>query len=265
MAIDGMSLHPDPVSTPSLVRFGPASAKTLVCLSFCGGGSSAYRHWAGAVPEGLGLAAVCYPGREGRFREPFARRWDDLVADAVDIVQAAAERPYVLFGHSMGSWVAFAVTGELERRGVGAPEMVIVSSCNPPDRGLTPRDRFPAATDTDGDLMAWIGRHGLMPAHVLNEPALQTMALRLMRADIALRDTFQPNRARISAPLHVVSAQDDAVIADDAQDRWRALTSGPFSAQTLPGGHFYTPEIWRRLPAHLLPLQQLEQIGRLPT
>jgi surfactin synthase thioesterase subunit len=72
-----------------------------------------------------------------------------------------------------------------------------------------------------------------------------------MRADIRLRDTFRQPPTRIGVPLHVVSARDDEVIDVEATDRWRSLTSGPFSAQVLDGGHFYTPELWRRLPAWL--------------
>jgi surfactin synthase thioesterase subunit len=246
-----MTTGTEPASTTSLVRFGSAGDRTLVCLSFCGGGSAAYRHWTEAVPAGFGLAAVCYPGREGRFREPFAEQWADLVADSADAVASGADRPYTLFGHSMGGWVAYGVTAELERRGLRVPEQLIVSSCNPPDRGLNPRDQFPAATDDDAELIAWISRNGILPAYVLEEAVLTEMALRLMRADIRLRDTFRQPPTRIGVPLHVVSARDDEVIDVEATDRWRSLTSGPFSAQVLDGGHFYTPELWRRLPAWL--------------
>jgi surfactin synthase thioesterase subunit len=49
--------------------------------------------------------------------------------------------------------------------------------------------------------------------------------------------------------LQVLTGSDDAVIEADAGKRWEALTLGRFWHGVLPGGHFYTPEIWRKLPA----------------
>src|SRR5580658_8262300 len=126
------------------LRRVPGATRTLICLGFCGGGTGPYLDWTQIMPPRTELAAICYPGREGRFAEDFARDWDELAQDTVAAVQSAADRPYTLFGHSMGGWMAFDVASRIGERAGPGPEALVVSSANPPSRGLTPQDMFPS-------------------------------------------------------------------------------------------------------------------------
>lgn len=236
---------------PAIVRpLGRTSARrTLVCLGFCGGGTGPYRGWQRSLPEDTDLALVCYPGREGRFAEQFPRTWEELATDATDVVRRAADRPYVLFGHSMGGWVAFDVATRLERAGGPLPDCLVVSSCNAPDRGVTERDRFPRLSDTDDALLNWMLTTGALPDYAVTDPDLREMAVELMRADVLVRDSFHPSLdARTRLRTQVLHGADDAVIAPDIEARWRSVATGDTYVDRLPGGHFYTPEVWRTLP-----------------
>ncbi|MET8542170.1 alpha/beta fold hydrolase [Kitasatospora sp. NPDC004799] len=236
------------------------AALSLICLGFCGGGTASYHLWADAVPADIALSAICYPGREGRFLEDFATDWDELAQDATAAVLSAVDGPYVLFGHSMGGWMAFDVAARIERDGGPVPRNLVVSSANAPARGLTPRDMFPSQQDDDDGLLLWMKTHGLMPAHVLEDPELQEMAVELMRADIRVRDTFRyTDGATVSMPVQMLSGADDDVIEANAGEQWRALALGEYRHDVLPGGHFYTPEVWRTLPSRIAALDPGER------
>ncbi|GAA4834606.1 thioesterase II family protein [Kitasatospora terrestris] len=243
---------------PAVVRprILPGARRTLVCLGFCGGGAGAYLPWADTLAPDTELAVVCYPGREGRFAEEFLQDWDELAEDAVRAVgSVAAERPYVLFGHSMGGWMAFDVASRIQDRGGPAPQALVVSSANAPSRGLTPQDMFPSQRDSDAGLLEWMRTFGLIPAHVLGDPDLRAMAVELMRADLVVRDTFRHRgAASVGMPLQVLRGADDPVIDPDTVGQWRALATGDYRHDVLPGGHFYTPEVWAGLPSRITAL-----------
>lgn len=234
----------------------PEATSTLVCLAFCGGGTGAYRPWTDHLKPDSDLALICYPGREGRFSEPFAEDWDALAADTADAVRAAvATAPttrFRLFGHSMGGWMAFDVAVRLQRTGL-LPTDLVVSSCNGAHRGVTDIDRFPGGSDSDATLLDWMQVSGSLPAYVAADPDMREMAVELMRADVAVRDAYRPRPCRkVDVPLRVLRGAEDPVIDPDVVAQWSTVTTGPVSSDVLPGGHFYTPEVWRDLPHHFL-------------
>jgi surfactin synthase thioesterase subunit len=111
---------------------------------------------------------------------------------------------------------------------------------------------FPARQDNDEQLLDWMSTNGLMPGYALRDAELREMALELMRADIRVRDTFRYlDGARVSVPLQVLTGDRDGVIASDTAEQWQALALVSCRHDRLPGGHFYTPEIWRRLPSFI--------------
>ncbi len=244
------------------LRRVPGAARTLICLGFCGGGTGPYLSWTDAMPPGTELAAICYPGREGRFTEEFARDWDELASDTVAAVESAADLPYVLFGHSMGGWMAFDVASRIGERGGPAPEALVVSSANAPSRGLTRQDMFPSQDDSDGELLHWMRTFGLLPQYLFDDADLVEMAIELMRADIRIRDSFYyRDGATVAIPLQVLTGDADPVIDPAAAKQWRGLATGEFRHDELPGGHFYTPDAWAGLPARIAALTRSGELA----
>ncbi|MEU7078388.1 thioesterase II family protein [[Kitasatospora] papulosa] len=229
----------------------PHARRTLVGLSFFGGGTAAYQPWTGHMPADTDLVVVCYPGREGRFAEDFARDWDELATDVARSLREADLGPYILFGHSMSGWMAFDVASRLDGDEALRPRALVLSSCNAPDRGLTDSELLPTPQDPDERLLEWLETHGLLPRHVREHAGLTEVALELMRADVDVRNTFVYRGAEVSVPLQVFFGADDPLISTDAAVRWSALTSGAYRYDVLGGGHFYTPEIWQSLPSRI--------------
>ncbi|WP_377273144.1 thioesterase II family protein [Peterkaempfera sp. SMS 1(5)a] len=233
-------------------RRNPGARRILFCLGFCGGGTGAYLPWTAAVPDDTELAAICYPGREGRFTEEFAADWEELVQDSLSAVLSAADRPYVLFGHSLGGWMAFDLAVRIKECGGRAPDSVVVSSANSPRRQLDGHDMWPNSPregHSDAELMGWMQSFGLIPQHALDDPDLREMALDLMRADLHVRDSFTYRAgSALDVPLQLFTGESDEVIEPNTADHWRELARGGFRHDVLPGSHFYTPQVWASLP-----------------
>ncbi|OLF09098.1 hypothetical protein BLA60_21180 [Actinophytocola xinjiangensis] len=234
-------------------RPNPSARRVLVCLSYCGGGTAAFRRWADTLDEDTELALMCYPGREGRFTEPYCQDWQALATEVLTALHSLRGKPFVLFGHSMGAWLAFDVATRLEQRGVRGPDAVVVSASDAPSRHAAARRRPPLLTDTDEQLCTWLHRVGQLDEEILADPDLRQITLELLRADMRVSDSYRyvPGVA-VRAPLHVLYGTADEDPAAEVAQRWRLLAAGEFTTEVLPGGHFYDEPTWAGLPSTIM-------------
>src|SRR5229473_5409073 len=115
------------MGSPWLMRYrrNPAASVRLFCFHCAGGSASAFRSWPTHLPDKIELVAVQLPGREGRVKEAFIARMDDLTGGVVEAITPFLDKPYVIFGHSFGAIGGFEVIRELRRRGLNQPFLFI--------------------------------------------------------------------------------------------------------------------------------------------
>lgn len=118
------------------------AARRLFCFPHAGGGPSFFRPWRAALRPETAVRQILLPGREFRLEEPPFRRIADLVEPLCTALRPYLDRPYALFGHSMGAVVAYEVARRFSGAGVAGPTCLIVSGrrapCSPPAGGPCP-------------------------------------------------------------------------------------------------------------------------------
>ncbi|MFB9905002.1 thioesterase II family protein [Allokutzneria oryzae] len=231
----------------------PDARRVLVCLSYAGGGTAPFRGWTEHVPEDVELALICYPGRERRTSERIVPTWDHLLSDvAAGIAEAVADRPYVLFGHSMGGAVA-AGLASLSHQLRQPPSSLVLSATRSP---LAKVKVSLSPTASDEEYVRWIKAKAQVPDAVLEHPELREMAVSLLRADLTTLSTltYDPAR-RIATPTQVLHGERDEV-DEEAVRGWSKIVTSDLRIDPLPGGHFYVPEVWERLPQYMTALRE---------
>src|SRR5262245_28591722 len=81
----------------------------LFCFPYAGGAAHIFRGWSDYVPADVGLYSIQPPGRGTRFSEPPLRTLDALVSAVLADLVKLVDLPFILFGHSLGGRVAFAI------------------------------------------------------------------------------------------------------------------------------------------------------------
>ncbi|HEX4938133.1 MAG TPA: alpha/beta fold hydrolase [Candidatus Kapabacteria bacterium] len=220
----------------SLVCFSPnpRAAVRLFCFPCAGGGASMYRRWATLLP-GVDVWAVNYPGRETLHGQPFAPSLDAVLAPVLEQQELFAEKPFLVYGHSFGSLVAFAAAVRLQalgcqtrgvlgsaRRAPHLPTGQVISDL-PDDRFLAELDRF-----------------GGMPDAIRKDPEMLAFYLPIIRADLHLNDISRlPDTDRIDAPVYVFSGSHDRVATQAELLAWKNSSTGRVEHREFTGGHFF--------------------------
>ncbi|MFJ9413786.1 thioesterase II family protein [Streptomyces sp. NPDC101227] len=220
----------------------------LICFPHAGGTAQLYHGWRALLPQDVELLAVRYPGRQDRFTEPCAERMDDL-ADAIDAaLEPYLDRPLALFGHSMGSSVAYEVALRLEKRGI-VPRRLLVSGRAAPHRA----ERTELHKSDDETLIAEVRRLGNVDAEAYDIPELRELLLPALRADYRLLENYRPRHpARVRAPITAYTGDDDPHCAVDDARSWSELTApGAFDVRSFRGDHFYLVPRERELLADI--------------
>lgn len=209
---------------------------SLLCLSYAGGGASTFREWPGRLP-GIEVLAVQLPGRETRVLEPPFRRMGPLVTALADAVEAEIDKPFAVFGHSMGARLGFELIRELRRRGGPAPVALFASACKAPH---LPRTPLPSLETLPEHLfVARLRDMNGTPPEILENPELLELVLPGMRADFAVVDGYTyTDEPALSCPIRAFGGTQDTEAREDELLGWQAHTTSSFGLHMLPGGHF---------------------------
>ncbi|WP_454227708.1 thioesterase II family protein [Propioniciclava flava] len=161
-----------------------------MCLPHAGGSSLSYREWQGWAPDWMTVRAVELPGRGRRFGEPPLRRMHLVAGRVAAAIADQVDRPFALFGHSMGALIAFETARVLADRGGPLPVHALpVGHGGSRSERLGRGEALHAASD--GVLIERLRSYDGTPPEVLANPDLLGLVLPIIRADFEMLETYR--------------------------------------------------------------------------
>lgn len=219
------------------VLSGPTAGPLVFAFPPSGAGPSLFRRWLPARPPGLELVVIHTPGRESRIGEPPVCSLTPLADEIADAIDGYAQRPYVIFGHSLGSLLGREVAVRLRRR--SRPVSALVAACSaPPDV-----EGDPALDDPDDKILIETLRDwGAVPEEMADEDLVEVV-LPAVRADMALARSCRLGRPptaedRLDIPIIAIVGDEDP-LADVQSTGWAPWTDAAHTAHVMSGGHFF--------------------------
>ncbi len=209
----------------------------LFCFPHAGGTAREYRGWRHHLAPDIELVCVEPPGRAERLSEPAYRDATRLVHDLLGVLEPSLDRPFALFGHSMGALLALELAYQLSDRGLPTPLHLFLSARPSPHTAT-------ARTEThlfeDDALWEVVDRRAAIPPAVREDQGFQELFLPLFRADMELVETYTPTgRAPLQIPITALGGREDDCPPPEELGEWAPYTSAGFRERVFSGGHFF--------------------------
>ncbi|HEX4725797.1 MAG TPA: alpha/beta fold hydrolase [Pseudonocardiaceae bacterium] len=221
----------------------------LFLFHYAGAGAAVYHEWSGLLPPDVAGVCVQLPGRQDRRSEPPTTELAVLVEVLTEVFAAELDdRPYALFGHSMGALLAYRMAVALSD---DPPALIGVSGWAP--EGFT----MPTATDValrDDGIVARMAELGALPPQAAANPDVLALAVPAMRADMAVCASYVDDHAMVDCPIVAYSGAADPLLAPAAMNTWSGRTAEYLGNRVFPGGHFFVDDQALGVVADLIPL-----------
>jgi surfactin synthase thioesterase subunit len=189
------------------------------------------------MPAGVEVCPVQPPGRENRFHEPHITRMPQMVAQAAEVLAPYLDRPFALFGHSVGAMTAFELTRHLRRQGLPAPEWLFLSGHSAVD---LPRRRPAVSHLARAEFTEAMREVFEVDPALLDHKELMDVVFPTLRADYELDETAPfADEPPLDLPLSAFGGAGDPEATEAEIEDWGRHTTGPFRHRMLPGKHMF--------------------------
>jgi len=153
------------------------------------------------------------------------------------MLQGLSDKPFAIFGHSMGGLIAFELARQLRRKQARGPSHLFISSCPPPQIP----DRSPHIHAwPDEAFLAELQNRYEPSADLFMDAELTRLCLPVLRADMAVYESYVFVRGEpLDTPITVFSGREDRKLKPVQLAGWRTQTKSSFTVKTFPGNHFF--------------------------
>lgn len=217
----------------------PNAVLDLFCLPYAGGSSAVFRAWDCMFPEWVSVRPIEYPGRGTRLIETRIEEPGALVAKLCEDIAPHLQRPWAIFGHSLGGALGYEIAKTLStqhplvgffpsgRHGPNRPDPA-------PPRSHLPKDA----------LIEEVRSLNGSPPEVLENEELLELILPIIRSDFLLSERISRgvDVKPLACPVHVFGGSDDPEVPQDTLAPWRAAAGGRFGVTVIEGDHFFLHE-----------------------
>jgi len=209
----------------------------IFCFPYAGGGASIYSRWELAMPLEVDLCIAQLPGRENRRHENAFRSFSLLINVLSEEITPLLNKPYVLFGHSMGALICFELARKLRETNNELPMHIFLSGLAPPKS--VDKSEFSYNIMCDSDVIDLLDRINGTPKEILKDRELLEVFLPVVKADFELLNSyFFVAQNPLECPITSYHGINDNIPISEISN-WTNQTKKGFKIKIFQGDHFF--------------------------
>lgn len=208
-------------------------------LPYAGATVTTYSAFKKSVPENVELVFLEMPGRGSKSNQKpytdFPSVVNHLLAEIASQIQ---DQSYILYGHSMGSLLAYELYYQIRKEQLKLPEKLLLSGRIPPELCIHMKkcSEYP-----DDDFLCEVSAYGGLPDEVIHNTMLRNYFLPILRADFKLIENYiyHERQEKILCDLIVMYGENDPSTPAEDMQKWRLKSNHKFTCIEFPGNHFF--------------------------
>jgi surfactin synthase thioesterase subunit len=219
-------------------RISPNARCRLFCLPHSGSGASQFSSWKNFLPPTLDVCPIQLPGRENRFREAPFTQIGRIAENLAKALAPYLDRPYILYGYSLGAIIAFELARQLRRQKVDPPVSLYALARPAPH---LPQTKHPLHHFPDDIFVTELTRryNGMSPL-ILQDRELMQLLLPTLRADFTALETYvYQDEKPLACPIRAFGGNLDTTVTEDELRAWQLHTHASFELKVFQGDHFF--------------------------
>ncbi len=214
----------------------------LFCLPYAGGSANIYMEWKKYLHPLIELNAIELAGRGPRSEVPFYKSVDEAVSDIYNRIKDDLNNcRYVIFGHSMGSVLAYELAYKIKSLQHLPPLHLFFSGRHAPQ---IKKDKKNLHVLPDNEFMREVIELGGTPKELLENRELLEIFLPILRADFQIVETYNyiEKNEKLDCDITILwgKQEEETTISDISL--WRGHTNKSCRIHLLNGGHFFINE-----------------------
>ena len=217
----------------------------LFLLHFAGGNCYSFQFMAGLL-NSFDVVPLELPGRGKRMTEALLTDFESAANDLfTQIEKKLSGATFLLYGHSMGAFLALRMANRLEA--IGRPPACVIVSGNagPAETGRPKKRRYLMEPEPFKEELIKIGG---VPAELLENEELFGFFEPVLRADFRIAENHgMENERATGVPLFALMGTEEEHVG--LITNWQRYTTSTFRYEVLSGDHFFIRKHPRRLAA----------------
>ncbi|ELW9268386.1 acinetobactin biosynthesis thioesterase BasH [Acinetobacter baumannii] len=211
----------------------------MFCLPPAGSSASIYHPWKKRISDNIRIIPIEYSGHGIKINEPLIDDPDLLAMQIANEIQAYSDKPFILFGHSVGGGLIWKVLNYLNEKPIIDQLRLIVISSRP-EHHYIQHMRYKHEL-TDEKIIDELKRYNNFPDEILNNQDALTFFLKIIRNDFYLSDQLLGEKIhKTEVPIVAFYGKQDPDIPNKRMmDAWQQHTENWLGSIEFEGDHFY--------------------------
>lgn len=210
----------------------------LFCLPYAGGSEAIYYKWKKFLDPSIELVPLALKGRGKRFGEDFYGNLEEAVEDIFEnIKDRIVDEDYAIYGHSMGSLLAYELYYKISEQNFRKPIHIFFSGYIAPS---IIRKRENTYALPDNDFMQKVMKLGGTPEELMNNQVLLQTFLPIIRSDFKILESYkyEKREKKIDCDVSILNGKQDSIKLNEIL-AWKNHVSRGFNIYNFEGNHFY--------------------------